>query len=244
PQSQIKAGRELAAELKLLSDEEIGERRRLVEQQEKEREEKNRQQRIASRRERTRNAFVGMFNDKNSIGGSFGMGANGFLMKAVFNAKIFHLGGGFMIGGLFDDRGFSLANNEGVIDGRLFRGDDNKLHEAKYYIQAVGLHFSAGINFKYVGFAVCPELFFLQSPNERWDSDVYHYTGPSDYVYDNYPHTLIGVTPTVYFNIPFKRWSELWEGDMAVTGSVGYTLFPSIKSSSGFQFSLGWLVYL
>ena len=210
PQTQMTVARELLLELGLLP--------------EKEKALFKHQANMAIRKEH--NALYGNWN---SWGFTFGGGGNGVQADVLFNVSFIHLGVGITTNG--NKKYFPAKFGVERSDGSQFEYED------KYYVSNLGIHFSAGVYYKYVGLAIRPELFFLAGGEKN-----------SAIVQNKLPHTLVGFTPTVYINVPFKDIATFRSGKqtgieektvVGLIGSVGYSFFPKIKHNSGLQFGLG-----
>lgn len=255
PQEQVRVGRALAQELGLMSKEEIETQQQRLAKQEQERQaalqrqeaenkqreleakkERERQER-ASRSQRIKEGFTNALSDWSSVGIAAGGGGNGFQISMLYNIKLFSIGIGMNVPG--EGKYFPIKKGEN-LQGDYLVEYNSVYHEAKYYCNTVGVHFSAGFNFKYVGIALCPELYFIADTHEYVDSYGYTrttYEGPSDYVRDHYSHALVGLTPTLFFNVPFDFDDS--DACLGLIGSVGYTFIPEIGHNPGFQFSFG-----
>ena len=208
PQTQMTVARELLLELGLLP--------------EKEKALLKHQANMAIRKEH--NALYGNWN---SWGFTFSGGGNGVQADVLFNVSFIHLGVGITTNG--NKKYFPAKFDVERSDGSQFEYEDN------YYVSNLGVHFSAGVYYKYVGLAIRPELFFLAGGEKN-----------SAIVQNRLPHTLVGFTPTVYINVPFKDIATFRKQTgkeektvVGLIGAVGYSFFPKIKHDSGLQFGLG-----
>lgn len=161
-----------------------------------------------------------------------GGSATGFQLFTQFDIKYISLGVGVE---LRDKKGISLPT-------------DTKIGlEPKYYLKRASFLFSAGLNFKYFGFAIKPELMSYSDNSNNWNRNDYYGAGKDVYDNDKYINanikkTVLAYTPVFYIHVPFRS-SVNFDYDspnFGLIASVGYKFIPDLKANTGFEFNVGF----
>lgn len=186
----------------------------------REQNERFRQQKQIQSRQRMNDLYRDHFEPLNSWGFYVGYAPRGCRMATQFDIKYLSLGIGTTLG--FSEKAFPINSNEAY--GGFFR-ENGKTYPAQYDLADMTLNFSVGLNFKYFGFSILPEIYFLKNSDKN------------PYVEKNYSRALITYAPTLHIHVPLNLSSP--EDSGAILARIGYSFAPTISYNPGFFFEIG-----
>ena len=186
----------------------------------REQSERFRQQKRVQSQQRMNDLFRDYFEPLNSWGVYVGYAPRGCRIATQFDIKYLSLGIGTTWG--FSEKAFPINSSEAY--GGFFR-ENGETYPAQYDIADMTLNFSVGLNFKYFGLSILPEIYFLKNPNKN------------PYVEKKYSRALITYAPTLHIHVPFNLSRP--EAAGAILARIGYSFAPTISYNPGFFFEIG-----
>lgn len=181
----------------------------------REQEEQFRRERRSLSQARIRAIYKEHFAPINSVVWYHGYAPRGFRTAVQINIKFLSLGIGTSVGG---DKYFPI--------------DDSGSYYSQYDLAAFTFNFAVGVNFKYFGFSLLPEIYFLRKP-----AGLYNTSGEERYKYieNRYSRALMTLAPSIHFQVPYNLNNPSW----GIFGRVGYSFAPAISYNPGFSFEIG-----
>lgn len=168
-------------------------------------------------------SFEDFFKPDNTVEMLLGYSPGGFKFALQFDVKYVSLGIGVTTVG--EQKSFPIQTSE-VANGMFL-----DTYPAQYDLKMLSMNFALGLNFKYFGFALQPEIYFLKE-----DSDVWPHDPINEYVAEHYPHSLMAYTPTFFIHIPFNKHNPYSAG---LAARIGYTIAPDISYNIGTSIEVG-----